>query len=115
MRTDANNNPAAFTTDIAKQAGLILNVDYCAGDPFPAPSTLVTAKLLGDPIKTTIRVIDAIGYRTKSGAPRWTYICLPKFVWNSLTPDQKRDVVGYHYQNEGGTDMRGLFPNYGVS
>ncbi len=115
MRTDANNNPAAFTTDIAKQAGLVLNVDYCAGDPFPTPSTLVTAKLLGDPIKTTIRVIDAIGYRTNAGAPRWTYICLPKFVWNAFSYEQKRDVIGYHYLNEAGTEMRHLFPNYGQS
>ncbi len=113
MRTDANNNPAAFTTDIAKQAGLVLNVDYCAGDPFPTPSTLVTAKLLGNPVDITIRVIDAIGYFTHAGAPRWIYIALPKFIWNSLTNDQKRDVIGFHYQHEGGTDMRGLFPNYG--
>jgi len=113
VRTDNNNNPAAFTTDIAKQAGLVLGTDYVAGDPFPAPSTLVTAKLLGDPVAITIRVIDAIGYRTKAGVPRWTYICLPKFVWKSLTPAQRLDVIGYHYQNEGGTAMRGLFPNYG--
>ncbi len=115
MRTDANNNPAAFTTDIAKQAGLELNVDYVAGDPFPAPSTLVTAKLLGDPIAITIRVIDKIGYFTHLGNPRWVYIALPKFLWMSLTSDQKRDVVGYHYKMEGGTAMRDLFPNYGQS
>jgi len=115
MRTDANRNPAAFTTDIAKQAGLVLGMDYEAGDPFPAPSNLVTAKLIGDPIAITIRVIDAIGYRTKAGAPRWTYICLPKFVWKSLSYDQKRDVIGYHYMNEAGTEMRHLFPNYGQS
>ncbi len=115
MRTDANNNPAAFTTDIAKQAGLELNVDYCAGDPFPAPSTLVTAKLLGNPVDVTIRVIDKIGYFTHAGQPRWMYIALPKFLWNSLTHDQKRDIVGYHYKMEGGTEMRGMFPNYGQS
>lgn len=113
MRTDLNNNPAAFTTDIARQAGLVEGTDWVSGTPFPAPSTLVTAKLLGDPIAITIRVINAIGYRTHSGAPRWSYICLPRFVWGALTPDQKRDVVGYHYQNEGGTAMRALFPNYG--
>ncbi len=113
MRTDANNNPAAFTTDIAKQAGLELNVDYCAGDPFPAPSTLVTAKLLGNPVDITIRVIDKIGYKTHAGTNRWIYISLPKFVWDSMTHDQKRDVIGYHYQYEGGSAMRGMFPNYG--
>ena len=113
MRTDDNNNPAAFTTDIAKQAGLVPDVDYVAGTPFPAPSNLVTAKLLGDPVAITIRVIDAIGYYTKTGAERWVYIAIPKFVWEFLTPDQKRDVIGFHYQHEGGTAMRSLFPNYG--
>ncbi len=115
MRTDRNNNPAAFTTDIAKQAGLVLGTDYVAGDPFPAPSMLVTAKLLGDPIAITIRVIDKIGYFTKAGQPRWIYAAIPKWLWNEMTADMKRDMIGYHYQHEGGTEMRGLFPNYGQS
>lgn len=114
MRTDDNLNPAAFTTAIAAQAGLVSGTDYVDGTPFPAPSSLVTARLLGDPIAITIRVIDAIGYRTKAGVPRWSYICLPRFVWAALSDDQKRDVVGYHYENEGGTAMRGLFPRYGA-
>lgn len=115
MRTDDNNNPAAFTTDIARQAGLLLHVEYEAGTPFPMPSNLITAKLLGDPVALTIRVIDTIGYQTHAGAPRWTYINMPKFVWDALTQDQKRDVVGYHYQHEGGTLMKHLFPNYGTT
>lgn len=115
MRTDKHNNPAAFTTDIAKQAGLVEGQDYTQGDPFTAGEhTYFTAKLLGDPIETTIRVIDAVGYQTKAGGARWTYINLPRFVWDSLTPELKRDVVGYHYQHEGGTEMRSLFPNYGA-
>lgn len=109
MRTDENNNPAAFTTDIAKQAGLVLNRDYVPGKPFPAPSKLVTAKLLGDPIALTIRVIDSITYYTKGGAQRWNYIAIPPFVWKALTPDLKRQVIAFHYQREGGTTMRGLF------
>lgn len=113
MRTDDNNNPAAFTTDIASQAGLILGSDYERGTQFPNGEQLWTAKLLGDPIQLTIRVIDSIGYYTKRGIPRWTYIALPKFVWDSLDSDGKRDIVGFHYMNEGGTTMRSLFPNYG--
>jgi hypothetical protein len=113
MRTDDNNNPAAFTTEIAAQAGLVKGTDYIDGTPFPGPSTLVTAKLLGDPITITIRAIDAIGYYTKLGYPRWVYIALPKFVWDAMTAEQKRDVIGFHYQREGGTAMRRLFPNYG--
>ncbi len=113
FRTDENNNPAAFTTDIAVQAGLVLNVDYVVGTQFPAPSTLHTAKLLGDPIAVTVKVIDKIGYYTHAGARRWEYIALPHFVWSALTPDQKRDVIGFHYQHEAGVTMRHLFPNYG--
>jgi hypothetical protein len=115
MRTDDNNNPTALTTDLARQAGLKLGVDYVDGSPFPAPSTLKTAKLLGDPVAVTIRVIDAVGYFTRSGEPRWVYIALPKFVWDALSQDQKRDVIGYHYQHEGGSMMKKLFPNYGRS
>jgi len=112
-RTDLNNNPTAFTTAIAQQAGLILGTDYVAGTAFPEPSSLLTAKLLGDPIALTIKVIDAIGYKTHLGINRWTYIAMPKFVWEGLSPDSKRDVIGYHYQYEGGIAMRHLFPNYG--
>ena len=114
FRTDSHNNPAAFTIDIAKQAGLVLGTDYTQGDSFQVGTmTLYTARLISDPIATTIRVIDALGYKTKSGIERWAYICMPKFVWSGLSPDQKRDVIGYHYQYEGGTEMRHLFPNYG--
>lgn len=117
MRTDSNRNPAAFTTEVAKQAGLVLGVDYQVGDPFTDPGSpghiLYTAHLLGDPVTTTIRVLDHVGYFTQGGRPRWTYIALPKFLWNAYGLDQRRDIVGYHYMHEGGTEMRGLFPNYG--
>lgn len=112
-RTDRNNNPAAFTTDLAKQAGLVLGVDYEPGEPFPHPSTLVTARLLGDPVEVTIKLIDAVGYYTRGHGPRWPYIAIPKFIWKALSYEQKRNVIGFQYQNEGGTEMRGLFPNYG--
>ena len=114
MRTDSHNNPAAIITLLAAQAGLVLGTDYTVGDPFTIPGgQLFTARLIGDPIALTIRIITAVGYRTHAGAPRWTYICLPRFVWNGMTPDQQRDVIGYHYMNEAGTEMRGLFPKYG--
>ena len=114
FRTDINNCPMAFTTDIAHQAGLVLGVDYEPGTPFPAPSTLVTAKLLGDPVEITIRVIDAISFYTHAGSQRWVYMAIPKFVWSALDNDTKRDCVGFGYQHEGGTAMRHLFPNYGA-
>lgn len=114
MRTDDNNNPAAFTTALASQAGLVKGVDWQDGTRFPQPSTLVTAKLLGDPVAITIRLIDQVGYYTQGGVARWSYIAMPKFVWDALSADEKRDVIGFHYQHEGGIAMRGLFPNYGA-
>ena len=113
MRTDENNNPAAFTTQLAIQAGLVKGTDWEDGTPFPAPSALITAKLLGDPIALTIKVIDAVGYETQHGFRRWQYILIPKFIWDALSFEQKRDVIGFHYLNEGGTEMKDLFPNYG--
>lgn len=114
MRSDNHRNPAAVTTDIAKQAGLVLDVDYTIGDAFPPPQTnLHTARFLGDPIQLTRRIISAIGFYTKAGAPRWTYIQMPKYVWKMLSAEQQRDVIGEMYRNEAGTEMRALFPNYG--
>lgn len=108
-RTDRHNNPCAIITLIAEQAGLKKGVEYEDGDLFPQPSTLRTARLLGDPIALTIKVIDAVGYYTKAGTPRWSYIAIPKFVWDSLTPALKKRVIAFHYTREGGSEMKGLF------
>lgn len=112
MRTDNNNNPAAVTTDVAAM-GLLKGVEYVEGDPFPQPSALITARLIGDPVALTIKLIDKIGYYTRTGGPRWIYIAVPAFIWNALAYEQKRDIVGFHYQHEGGVAMRSLFPYYG--
>ena len=109
MRTDVNRNPAAFTTDVAREAQLKLGIDYEVGSPFPPPSQLYTARLLGDPIDLTIKVIDKIGYYTRSGKPRWSYIAIPSFIWAGLSYEAKKDIVAFHYKNEGGTEMRSLF------
>jgi hypothetical protein len=113
MRTDDNNNPTAFTTGIAKEAGLRESIDFISGTPFPLPSDLITAFLTNDPIVTTIKVIDKIGFYTSKGSQRWTYIAIPQFLWSSLTFNEKRDIIGFMYEHEGGIKMRGLFPNYG--
>jgi len=106
MRTDRHNNPAAFTTDIAKQAGLVLGVDYEIGDPFPKNPNLNTARLLGDPVETTIRVIDKIGFKTQGGANRWVYTDSIQGAnnreWSGLSQDQKKEVIAQMYQREGG-------------
>lgn len=114
MRTDDNNNPTAFTTAIAQQAGLGFGTDYEEGTPFQVEGiTYFTAKLLGDPLALTIKVIDSVGFRTKAGFPRWQYINFPHFIWIDLLEEDKIDVIGWMYQQEGGTALRSLFPHYG--
>ena len=109
MRTDRNNNPTAMTTDVAKTLGLVQGVDYVQGDKFPGASNLYTAKLLGDPIDTTIKALDTAAndktkkaFYTQAGQPRWTYIAMTDEQWSKLTPEQKKAVVAKMYQNEGG-------------
>jgi hypothetical protein len=113
-RTDRHNNPIAFTTAVAKLAGLVEGKDYTRGDWFagmPGGAGFFTARVLGDPIKTCLRVIDAVGFYTKRGSQRWAYIGLPDFAWHALDMDEQRlRAVGFMYQHEGGTEMRLLFP-----
>jgi hypothetical protein len=115
LRTDENNNPTAFTTDIALQARLVLHVDYEDGTRFSMPSNLHTARLLGDPIAVTIRMLDRLGFYTALGQPRWRYIAIPHFLWLALSEQTKANVIGFMYQREGGTAMRHLFPRYGAA
>lgn len=111
FRTDLNNNPTAFTTDIAKEALLVEGVDYTQGDSFTSGDrTFYTAKLLGDAGEITIRVIDKLGFYTEPPNARWTYIAIPYHLWMSLTLQQKLYTIGYMYQNEGGTTMKSDFP-----
>jgi hypothetical protein len=111
MRTDRHNNPTAFTTTIAKQAGLVLGQDYEVGDPFPNNPNIYTARLIGDPISQTIKVIDRIGFTTHSGQPRWTYTnSIPQTKnWSNLSYDQKKQVVAQMYQHEGGEALKQYF------
>lgn len=110
MRTDRHNNPTAFTTDIAKMAGLREGVDYAVGDPF-SNGQFKTAKLLRDPIATTIKVIDKIGFNTSSGKPRWTYTnSIPETKnWNRLSYEQKKGVIAKMYKHEGGSQLSQYF------
>lgn len=102
-RTDRHNNPTAFTTDIARQAGLVEGRDYVVGDAFPGNPNLRTAKLLGDPIQTTIQVIDSIGFYTQDGRQRWSHTAMSPQQWRALSPEQRASVVAEMYRNEGGS------------
>ena len=110
FRTDRNNNPTAFTTALAESARLELNKDYIVGDQFNVGTIAYhTAKLIGNPIDITIKLIDKIGFYTQHGVIRWTYIGIPKFIWDSLNIDQKKLVIKFMYHREGGTELEHLF------
>jgi hypothetical protein len=115
MRTDKHRNPTAFTTDIAKEAGLVLGTDYEQGDSFQVAGphgivyTYYTAKLLGDPIATTIRVIDKIGFFNSAHNQRWIYVAIFYDLWKVLSTNNKTAVIGEMYGHEGGTEMKPLF------
>lgn len=113
MRTDSHNNPTAFITDLARQGGLREGLDFTIGDSFrysPNSPLLYTARLIGDPIGLTIRVIDAVGFYNHSGAQRWSYIAMPEPVWKTMSPAMKAAVIGGMYHREGGTELKKLFP-----
>lgn len=111
FRTDRNNNPTAFTTDIAHDAGLVLGTDYEQGESFNVGGhTYYTAKLLGNPLLTTIKVIDKLGfYTTLAAHPRWEYIAIPRFVWDGLDMATKTQVIQFMYHREGGTELESIF------
>lgn len=103
-RTDRHANPTAFTTDIAKQAWLEEGVDYEIGDAFGANGQYHTAKILWDPIATTIKVIDKIGFKTQKGASRWTYtdkLGLNDETWAKMDTTQKTEAIKKMYKQEG--------------
>lgn len=111
MRTERNNNPTAMTTDVAKMLGWELWVDYEIWDSFITASwqTLYTAKLIWDPVETTIRLIDrwiANGidpfYRA-NWQPRWSYISsiwITKDKWVKMSPSEKADVINQMLKHE---------------
>lgn len=102
MRTDRHNNPTAFTTDVAKQAWLIEWKDYVRWGAFYNNPNLFTARLLWDPIDTTIRVIDKIWFYTASWGQRRSHTAYTKQQWDSMDNNQKRAVVASMYQKEWG-------------
>jgi len=111
-RTDRHNNPAAFTTSIASQGGLVEGRDYTVGDEFSGSGnrTYNTATLIGDPIEKTIKVIDNIGFYTKDNKPRWSYTGdLDIDNWDNMNYDEKKEVIKKMYQHEGGKSLNNLF------
>jgi hypothetical protein len=109
---DDNNSPTLFTVDVAVEGSLIEGQDYVQGSQCAEPFTKWHyAKLLGDGVAVTIRLLDHIGFYTNDCLPRWNHTAIPNFIWHGLQTAEKRDVVGFMYKHTGGTKMRGCFPN----
>ncbi len=109
-RTERNNNPTAMTTDVAKSLWMVEWVDYVRWDSFKDKywKTLYTAKLLGDPIQTTIDGFNAAASRwtpifyTRDWAQRWTHTAMSNEEWLALSDEQKAWVIAQMLQREGG-------------
>lgn len=109
-RTDRNNNPTAMTTLAAQTLGLVEGVDYVAGDKFPGASSLITAKLLGNAVDTSIKALDTAAkdpskraFYSQNGGQRWSYIAISDEEWLAKTPEEKKEFIKEMYKNEGGS------------
>lgn len=108
MRTDRHNNPTAMTTDVAKSLGLVEWVDYTKWDSF-GWWKFFTARLIGDPIETTIKWLDNAAkspnisaFYTQGWAQRWTHTAYTDEQWNAMSHEEKRNAVIDMYKNEWG-------------
>ena len=107
MRTERNNNPTAMTTDVAKTLWMVEWVDYIVWDKFP-DSNLHTARLLWDPIETTIKAFDNAAakgiwiFYTQWWKQRWSHTAMTNEQWKKLTDEQKRNVIYAMLQREWG-------------
>jgi hypothetical protein len=109
-RTERNNNPTAMTTDVAKSLWMVEWVDYVQWDSFKDKkrNTLYTAKLLGDPIQTTIDAFNAAASRwtpifyTQWWAQRRSHTAMSNEEWLALSDEQKAWVIAQMLQREGG-------------
>ena len=108
MRTERNNNPTAMTTDVAKSLWGIEWEDYVQWDSWTNDKwqTFYTAKLLGDPIETTIKLLDRAAstwrwaFYTSWGKQRWSHTAMSDADWLKLTPEEKQWVVLKMLQRE---------------
>jgi hypothetical protein len=112
-RRDRHRNPLLITTDEAMAAGLKYGVDYLYGDPFEVYEqgcTVLryTALFLGDPIQTTLRVVDRIGWQDSNGHARWGISVSPVW-WSTQTTAAKVDLIRQVY---GQGELSGLFDAY---
>ena len=123
MRTERNNNPTAMTTDVAKSLWGVEWEDYVQWDSWTNDKwqTFYTAKLLGDPIETTIRLLDRAAetgrwaFYTKAWWQRWTHTAMSDADWLKLSPEEKQWVVLKMLQREWGDITKMAWYNWAGS
>lgn len=112
MRSERNNNPTAMITAYAKQLWGIEWVDYVQWDSFTSVDenwvehTYYTAKLLGDPIDTTIRLIDRwVDNNVKKNVfSAWSYadqLWMTNDKWKNMSREEKEALILKMLQHEG--------------
>ena len=108
MRTERNNNPTAMITAKAKQLWWVLWVDYEIWDSFTGSDwrTYYTARLIWDPIETTIRLLDRWLEKWLSnifsGRTYASKLWLNNEVRRNATPEEKKEIVYKMLAEEGG-------------
>jgi hypothetical protein len=138
-RTERHNNPTAFTTDLAKQAGLVEGVDYEIGDAFydvgdklglsTMEEAIAEKRKTGEEIKkyntarikkddwfeVTKKLIDKVGFYDQNGGPRWSYIDKlfsggnANTIWNESDDEGKLKILKKMYGKETPSKYGGLF------
>ena len=118
MRTERNNNPTAMTSDVARSLWGVEWEDYIVWDAFQDNPNLHTAYLLGDPIETTIRLLDRAAttgrwaFYTKGWKQRWTHTAMTDEAWLNLSAEEKKNVVLKMLHNEWGDISKMAYYNW---
>lgn len=118
MRTERNNNPTAMTSDVARSLWWVEWEDYIVWDAFQDNPNLHTAYLLGDPIETTIRLLDRAAttgrwaFYTKGWKQRWTHTAMSDEAWLNLSAEEKKNVVLKMLHNEWGDISKMAYYNW---
>jgi hypothetical protein len=113
MRTDRNNNPIAAATRTGTPNAFTKALDSAGipwdyGDVFPRNASMVTIKILGNPVEGARAILSRTGalsswYRNHTGAAVMAkYGITDADGFNRLTYEQQNAVINGIYRAEGG-------------
>ena len=108
-RCNRHNTPTAMITAVARDLGGVEGVDYTKGDPFTDEqgNVLYTARLLGDGMETTIKLLDSAAsnpnkraFYTQGGQSRWGYTAMSDEEWLAMSHAEKVGYIDNMYAHE---------------